>query len=57
MKEVIRDIYTLSRGFTVRDGFIFCCVTLPANVYDAIVIRNPAYAATMYRNLVPSMRV
>lgn len=56
MKEVIRDVYTLSRGFTVRDGFIFCCVTPPANVYDAIVIRNPAYAATMYRNLVPSMR-
>ena len=31
----------LARRYTIYDGFIFTALTEPANVYDAIVIRNP----------------
>lgn len=41
--SVITDYYTLMFGYTVRDGFIFTSSDA-SNIYDAIVIRNPAEA-------------
>lgn len=38
------DNIDLDRGYTFREGFIFAPLTHPANLYDAIVIRNPEKA-------------
>ena len=41
---IATDNIDLDRGYTFREGFIFAALTYPANVYDAIVIRNPENA-------------
>ena len=42
--EVITDSRTLANRYIVRDGFTFTTITYPANVYDAIVVKNPQNA-------------
>ncbi len=39
LKTVIKDVRILSRGIIYREGFPFTCVTEPANIYDAIIIK------------------
>ena len=39
--KVVEDVDDLIRHCSVHDGFIFSEVTQPANIYDAILIRNP----------------
>ena len=41
------DYASLVRGYIVRDGFFFEAIRHPANVFNAIVIRNPS-TATIY---------
>ncbi len=41
LEEVVTNTKDLLYGHIIRDGFIFTSVTSPANVYDAIVIKNP----------------
>ena len=43
LNEVV-DHSSVEQDFTVRSGFVFEAVTNPANVYDALVIRNPSNA-------------
>lgn len=44
LREVISDPTRLSVGYQIYDGFVFKAIRHPANVFDAIVIRNPATA-------------
>lgn len=44
LNEIITNIYDLQKGFIIRDGFIFTALTLPPNIYDAMVIRYPENA-------------
>ena len=41
IEEVITDAEILRRGWVSRQGFIFTGITHPANIYDAIVIKDP----------------
>ena len=41
LNEVV-DHSSIEQGFIVRNGFVFEAVTNPANVFDALVIRNPS---------------
>ena len=41
MNDIITDPIDLQRAYTHRDGFVFTALIEPANVFDAIVIRNP----------------
>ena len=38
LSDVINDGAILSRRFIVRNGFPFCSVTHPANVFDGILV-------------------
>ena len=44
LSYTIRDHEILRKGYTNHDGFVFCAVRNPANVFDAITIRNPSSA-------------
>lgn len=44
VNEVIRDNVTLAQGYVDREGYIFTALTGPANVYNAIVLRQPSDA-------------
>lgn len=48
LSEVIRDHEILRKGYTNHDGFVFCAVRNPANVFDAITIRNPSSARRFF---------
>lgn len=39
-KELIQNSEDLSRGYVFREGFVFTSITEPANIYDAVVIRE-----------------
>lgn len=54
--SVIADIFDLSRGYTFVDGFVFKSLTEPANIYDAIVIRNPCNADCLTPRVAKSTR-
>ena len=41
LKEVITDPTLLTRGYQVHEGLLFKAIRHPANVFDAIVVRNP----------------
>ena len=43
-RERITDCAILQKGYTLHDGYIFTSITHPANIYDAIVIKNSCYA-------------
>lgn len=45
MHESIDDMY---KGYKEVNGFIYCAVTNPANVFDGLVIRNPENAHSTY---------
>jgi len=38
----------ISKGYTVRDGYIYQCVTWPFNVFDALVVKKPGISPTLY---------
>ncbi len=40
--DVITSPLALQMHYIVREGYIFTSITEPANVFDAIVIRNPS---------------
>lgn len=42
LDDVITSAWDLSRGYVFRDGFAFTSIDGPANVYDALIVRNPA---------------
>ena len=42
VKEVITDSRIFFQSYILRDGFEFKSLTFPHNIYDAIVIKNPA---------------
>ena len=42
LDSVITDFSDLYRSYIFRNGFAFAAINEPANVYDAIVIRNPS---------------
>lgn len=44
LSEIISDYVLLEQGFRVHDGYIFKAIRHPANVFDAILIRNPSSA-------------
>ena len=44
LKKVISDPVLLSQGYRFYDGYVFTSIRHPANVYDAILIRNPSGA-------------
>ena len=44
LKEVIDDSVLLSQGYRFYEGYIFVAIREPANVFDAILIRNPSSA-------------
>ena len=44
LDSVITDFSDLYRSYIFRNGFAFTAINEPANVYDAIVIRNPQIA-------------
>lgn len=41
INEVITDSSVFSKHCIMRNGFVFTAITHPANVYNAIVIKNP----------------
>lgn len=43
-RKTIKDPSILSNGFMFCDGYVFEANRYPANVFDAIVIRNPSNA-------------
>jgi hypothetical protein len=43
INEVV-DYASLERGYIIRDGFFFEAIRHPANVFNAIVVRNPSNA-------------
>lgn len=43
------DLKSIQRGYIVRDGFFFDSIRHPANVFNAIVIRNPSNATLVGR--------
>ena len=45
LNEVV-DVSSLAFHYIVRKGFVFTSITFPANIYDAIVIRNPIEVKT-----------
>ena len=45
-EEIIKDC----KGYIERNGFIFTCVTHPANIYDALYIRNVKNDNLVFRN-------
>ena len=51
LTEIVNDSTTLSRGYLLRDGFVFTAITHPANVFDAIVIKHPIDASCSYNRL------
>ena len=48
LSYTIRDHEILRKGYTNHDGFVFCAVRNPANVFDAITIRNPSSACRFF---------
>lgn len=42
--NAVVDYASLERGYIVRDGFFFEAIRHPANVFNAIVVRNPSNA-------------
>lgn len=42
--ETITDPALIDQGYVVRNGFVFEAINFPANVFNAIVIRNPSDA-------------
>ena len=44
INEVV-DYASLEQGYSVRDGFFFEAIRHPANVFNAIVVRNPSNAS------------
>ena len=42
LDSVITNVSDLYRSYVFRNGFAFTAINEPANVYDAIVIRNPS---------------
>ena len=56
LREVISDPDRLSDGYQIYDGFVFRAIRLPANVFDAIVIHNPASARRFGDTWVESFR-
>lgn len=44
MNQVITNPSVLAQNYIIRDGFVFTAIRHPANVYNAIVIRNPSNA-------------
>ncbi|MBP3701863.1 MAG: hypothetical protein J6I64_08230, partial [Lachnospiraceae bacterium] len=44
LKNVITDPILLSQGFQIYDNYIFRAIRHPANVFDAIMVRNPSDA-------------
>ena len=48
LSYTIRDHEILRKGYTNHDGFVFCAVRNPANVFDAITIRNPSSARRFF---------
>lgn len=46
LEEIITSAKALRDGFVQWDGFLFSALVFPANVYDAIVIHNPAQATS-----------
>ena len=56
LREVISDPDRLSDGYQIYDGFVFRAIRHPANVFDAIVIHNPASARRFGDTWVESFR-
>lgn len=48
LSQVIRDLETLRKGYISHDGFVFSSIRDPANVFDAITIRNPSSARRFF---------
>ena len=44
LKNVISDSGLLAQGYRFYDGYVFTSIRHPANVFDAILIRNPSFA-------------
>lgn len=44
LKKVISDPSLLAQGYRFYDGYVFTSIRYPANVFDAILIRNPSSA-------------
>ena len=44
IKKVISDPAVLAQGYRFYDGYVFKAIRHPANVFDAILIRNPLLA-------------
>ena len=48
ISEIITDVITLGRNYTVRDGFVFSALGDASNVFDAIVIQTDYCAHNRY---------
>lgn len=44
LKNVISDSELLAQGYRFYDGYVFTAIRHPANVFDAILLRNPLSA-------------
>ena len=57
IRQVIKDPMVLSYGYYCRWGYWFTAIRNPANVYDAIVLRQPANARPkLFRELTVTKR-
>lgn len=56
INNVITDIDTLMQRYIIRDGFVFSQVTFPANIYDAIVIKNPPHTPCSSPKIIDSAK-
>ena len=43
--EVITDVQIFAQNYILREGYEFKPLTYPANIYDAIIIKNPPNAS------------
>jgi len=52
--KVITNYDDIQNGYVEYDGYIFTCVTHPANIYDGIVIRNTKDQETRFHRFPPN---